>query len=202
MDAELRGEATARRDPIEWFRELFDRAVATGMDDPNAMVLSSVDADGAPSSRVVLLKAFDASGFVFYTNTESRKGREILANPKVCLNFYWRELERQVRIRGQAEPVRPEEANAYFATRSRTSRLGAWASQQSRPLASRAELMERVAHYDDESRNVEVPRPPHWSGFRVVPDSIELWAAGEFRLHDRQVFEKRDGEWVVKRLYP
>lgn len=193
---------TAQEDPIALFRDLFDRAVATGMEDPNAMVVSSVDPDGGPSSRVVLLKDFDASGFVFYTNYESRKGREILANPQVCLNFYWRELGQQVRIRGRAEPVSPEEADAYFATRSRTSRLGAWASQQSRPLQSRAHLMARVAKFEAEYLAGPVPRPPYWSGFRVVPSSIEFWAAGLFRLHDRKHFEKLEGKWVSSRLYP
>ncbi len=193
---------SVQRDPIAWFREIFDQAKATGMEDPNAMVLSSVDADGAPSSRVVLLKDFDDSGFVFYTNYESRKGREILANPRVCLNFYWRELGRQVRVRGLAEPVSDEEADAYFATRSRTSRLGAWASQQSQPLQNRGQLMARVAKFEAKFLGGRIPRPPHWSGFRVVPSSIEFWSAGTFRLHDRFVFEKLAGKWASTRLYP
>ncbi len=191
-----------RQDPIVRFRSLFDRAVATGMEDPNAMVVSSVDAAGAPSSRVVLLKDFDELGFAFYTNYESRKGREILANPQVCLNFYWRELGQQVRIRGQAGPVRDDEADAYFATRSRTSQLGAWASQQSRTLESRAQLMARVAKFEAKFLIGAVPRPPHWSGFRVVPSEFEFWSAGTFRLHNREVFEKLDGKWVSSRLYP
>ena len=192
----------AHKDPIVWFREIFEKAAATGMEDPNAMVVSSVDAEGAPSSRVVLLKDYDDSGFVFYTNYESQKGQEILANPQVCLNFYWRELGQQVRIRGRAEPVREDEADAYFATRSRTSRLGAWASQQSRPLTNRAQLMARVAKFEAKFLGGPVPRPPHWSGFRVVPSSFEFWTAGAFRLHDRRVFEKSEGIWVSHRLFP
>ena len=192
----------AREDPIERFREVFARAEATGIDDPNAMVLSSVDVEGQPSSRVVLLKDFDDRGFVFYTNLESHKGTEILAHPQVCLNFYWRELKQQVRIRGRAELVGDEEADAYFATRPRTSRLGAWASKQSRPLPSRAHLMARVAKYEARYPVGTVPRPPHWSGFRVVPSAIEFWVAGAFRLHERSVFERTAEGWTTQRLYP
>lgn len=189
-------------DPIARFRELLAQAEATGMDDPNAMVLSSVDADGHPSSRVVLLKGVDSEGFVFYTNLESRKGTEIAANPQVCLNFYWRELGRQVRVRGRAESVTEADADAYFASRSRNSRLGAWASRQSRPLADRSELMDRFARYEAEFPSEDVPRPPNWSGFRVVPDSIELWQAGEFRLHDRIVYQRTESGWTSHKLYP
>ncbi len=193
--------APAREDPIERFREFFEEAAATGMDDPNAMVVSSVDAEGRPSSRVVLLKDFDAEGFVFYTNLESRKGVEIRANPEVSLSFYWRETGKQVVVRGRAEPVSDAEADAYFATRPRTSQLGAWASQQSRPLKSRAQLMARVAKYEAKYLT-GVPRPPHWSGFRVVPRHIELWVAGAFRLHDRTLFERVGDGWTSRKLYP
>ena len=189
-------------DPIERFREFFDEAVATGMEDPNAMVVSSVDSEGRPSSRVVLLKDFDADGFVFYTNLESRKGTEILANPNVSLSFFWREIGKQVVIRGRAEPVSDDEADAYFATRPRNSQLGAWASRQSRPLQSRAQLLARVAEYETKFLTGKVPRPPHWSGFRVVPSYIELWVAGAFRLHDRTLFQRSDGAWVSHKLNP
>ncbi len=176
--------------------------MATGIDDPNGMVVSSVDAEGRPSSRMVLLKDFDHRGFVFYTNFESRKGIEILANPNVSLTFYWRETRKQVTIRGRAEPVSDQEADAYFATRARTSQLGAWASQQSRPLKNRAQLLARVAKYEAKFLTGAVPRPPHWSGFRVVPATIELWIAGAFRLHDRVLYQRAEGGWMATRLNP
>jgi len=178
-------------DPIERFREVFEQAAATGIEDPNAMVLSSVDGEGRPSSRVVLLKAFDTSGFVFYTNLESRKGGEIAANPHVCLNFYWRELRQQVRVRGRAEPVTDEEADTYFASRSLF-----------RSLASRTQLMARVAKFEAKFLGGKVPRPPHWSGFRIVPAAIEFWEAGTFRLHTRTVFERTLEGWSSHKLYP
>lgn len=188
-------------DPFVRFGEVFERAVATGIDDPNAMVVSSVDGGGRPSSRVVLLKSFDDQGFIFYTNFESRKGREILANPHVALNFYWRELHEQIRIQGVAEQVADDEADAYFTTRPRGSQLGAWASRQSRPLKSRASLLAEVAKV--EARYLgKIPRPLHWSGFRVVPDTFEFWVAGKFRLHRRTVYERTDRGWKTQRLYP
>ncbi len=190
------------QDPIEKFREYFEEAVATGIDYPDAMVVSSVDAEGRPSSRFVLLKDFDAGGFVFYTNLESRKGTEIQANPNVSLCFYWRETGKQVTVQGRAEPVSDAEADAYFASRPRTSQLGAWASQQSRPLKSRAHLMARVARYEAKFLTGAVPRPRHWSGFRVVPSYIELWVVGAFRLHDRTAFEKTPDGWTARRLNP
>ncbi len=193
---------TAAEDPIERFREIFEEAKATGIDDPNAMDVSTVDAEGRPSARQVLLKDFDERGFVFYTNFESRKGTEIQGNPNVSLNFYWRETRKQVIVRGRAEPVSGEEADAYFATRSRTSQLGAWASHQSRPLKNRAQLMARVAKYEAKYLTGAVPRPPHWSGFRVVPSTIELWIAGAFRLHDRVFYERTEGGWTATRLNP
>ncbi len=171
------------QDPFSRFRDVFDEAAATGMTDPNAMILSTVASDGRPSSRAVLLKDFDERGFVFYTNLESRKGRDISDRPDVCLIFYWRELNKQVRIEGRAEQVSDEEADAYFATRPRGSQLGAWASRQSRPLKSRAELLAAVAKFEARFL-VRVPRPPHWSGYRVVPEYFEFWVAGAFRLHD------------------
>ena len=190
------------RDPFARFAEVFERASATGIDDPNAMVASSIGESGRSSSRVVLLKSFDAQGFVFYTNFESRKGREILAHPQVSLNFFWREIREQVRIEGEAEQVGDDEADAYFASRPRGSQLGAWASRQSRPLSSRAKLVAAVAAFEAKYLG-KVPRPPHWSGFRVVPDYFEFWTAGKFRLHDRRTFERAtDGGWHTDRLYP
>ncbi len=189
------------RDPIEIFGEWLAEAEATGMTNPNAMLLSTVDEEGRPSSRVMLLKGHDDHGFVFYTNLESRKGKEIATNSQVALLFYWRELGRQVRVEGQVEPVSSEEADAYFASRARTSRLGAWASKQSQPLANRAILLARVARI--EARHpLQVPRPPFWSGFRVLPESIELWQEGRFRLHRRELFRRTEGGWDSGLLYP
>ena len=187
--------------PFERFAEVFAEAEATGMTDPNAMVLASVGEDGQPSSRVVLLKDFDERGFVFYTNFESRKGRETLAHPAVCLNFFWRDMGRQVRIEGNAEVVSDEEADAYFTTRPRGSQLGAWASRQSRPVSGRAELLAEVAKVEMRYP-LKVPRPPHWSGFRVVPHTFEFWTAGTFRLHDRAVYRWQDNHWDITRLFP
>jgi pyridoxamine 5'-phosphate oxidase len=166
------------------------------------MVVSSVDGEGQPSSRVVLLKGVDDRGFVFYTNFESRKGREILGNPKVSLSFFWRELSKQVVVLGTAEQVSDDEADAYFASRHRTSQLGAWASQQSRPLPGRAHLLAEVAKLEAKHFGREIPRPPHWSGFRVVPHWIEIWVAGAFRLHDRTVYERVPDGWRVTKRYP
>lgn len=194
--------ATAADDPFTAFAEVFEQAQAAGIRDPNAMVLGTVDADGQPSSRVVLLKSFDSRGFVFFTNLESRKGRELAGNPRVSLSFFWRELDRQVVILGRAEPVDADEADAYFASRPRVSQLGAWASRQSRELASRAQLLTAVAKFEARFLIGKVPRPSHWSGFRVVPHWIEFWAAGAFRLHDRKVFERVGKAWQTKRLQP
>lgn len=189
-------------DPIERFRDIFDRASATGMVNPNAMVLSTRGAEGGVSSRVVLLKGFDESGFVFYTNLESRKAVDLAADPVVSLNFYWREIGRQVSIEGTVEPVSPEEADAYFATRPRQSQLGAWVSRQSRPLSSRFALLREVVRTEARHLGRSIPRPPHWSGFRVLPSRFEFWVEGPFRLHDRTSFEKIDGGWSVTKLYP
>jgi len=196
-------EFAAFREPFDRFREIYDEAVGSGMADPNAMVVSSVDAAGQPSSRVVLLKSFDERGFVFFTNLESRKGREILAHPKVSLDFFWRELGRQVVVLGTAEKVADEEADAYFATRARGSQLGAWVSQQSRPLpGGRAFLVAEVARLEAHYLGRKIARPPHWSGFRVVPHWIEIWVAGSFRLHDRTAYERAGDGWKVTKLYP
>jgi len=182
----------------EWF-ELAKKSVAT---DPNAMTMSSVGPDGRPSSRVVLLKGFDERGFVFYTNLESRKGRELRAHPFAALCFHWKELERQVRIEGPVRLVPDDEADAYFASRPRGSQLGAWASKQSGPLPSREQLEEKVAELDRQYQGQPVPRPAHWSGFLVVPDRIEFWTSRISRLHDRELWLLQNGTWNMGLLYP
>jgi len=189
-------------DPFAAFDKVFAEAEATGMADPNAMLLATAAADGQPSSRVVLLKHVDERGFVFYTNLESRKAREIRANPKVSMTFFWRRLGKQVHVRGRAEQVSDEEADAYFASRPRGSQIGAWASRQSRPLKSRAELLKAIAKVEARFLGRPVPRPPHWSGFRVVPHFFEFWVSGTFRLHDRTTYERQGDGWRRYKLYP
>lgn len=191
-------------DPFEQFAEWFREAEAAVPVDPNSMVLSTVGPDGRPSSRVVLLKGFDRDGFVFYGNLESRKFRELRTNPWAALNFHWKPLERQVRIEGRVAQVSDQEADAYFATRPRGSQIGAWASRQSEPLASRAVLEAAVREVEARHAGREIPRPPYWSGFRLDPDRIEFWKSGDFRLHDREVFRRasRDLPWTVEHLYP
>lgn len=197
------GDFTRRDDPVALFAEWLGDAEESEPNDANAMALATVDADGLPNVRMVLLKGFDDSGFVFYTNFESAKGRELLATNKAAACFHWKSLRRQVRLRGPVDPVSDEEADAYFASRPRDSRIGAWASQQSRPLESRFALEKAVARYAAKFAVGEVPRPPYWSGFRIVPISIEFWHDRPFRLHDRVVFLKQpDGGWSRQRLYP
>ncbi len=191
-------------DPFDRFAALYEEVVASGVGEPDAFVLATAGADGEPWTRALLLKGFDRRGFVFYTNLGSRKGRQIAENPRVSLHFFWRKLggrNRQVVIQGLAEPVAPEEADAYFATRPRGSQLGAWASRQSEPLASRAELLAAVGRAAVRFP-LKVPRPPHWSGFRVVPRRFEFWDEGRFRLHERTVYEREGEGWRVGRVYP
>lgn len=191
-------------DPIQRFAEWFQQASKEIPVDPNAMVLSTVGPDGRPSSRVVLLKGFDARGFVFYTNLESRKVHDLRANPYAALCFHFRPLEKQVRIEGKAEPVSDAEADEYFASRVRGSQVGAWASLQSQPLPSREVLDQRVAEVEARYAGQPVPRPAHWSGLRVVPDRIELWSARPSRLHDREVYVRASpsAPWTKELLYP
>jgi pyridoxamine 5'-phosphate oxidase len=190
-------------DPLREFAELYRRAVQEIPVDPNAVVLSTVGEGGRPSSRVVLLKGFDARGFSFYTNLESRKARELKANPFAALCFLWRPLEKQVRVEGRVEPVGVEEANEYFASRPRGSQIGAWASRQSEELPSRAELDARVAELEARYAGVPVPRPPHWSGLRLVPDRVEIWTSRPSRLHDRVLYRRAaGGGWTKVMLYP
>jgi pyridoxamine 5'-phosphate oxidase len=188
-------------DPIALFSELSEQAGRLCAE-PNAMVLSTTDADGRPSARYVLLKGVDARGFVFYTNLVSRKARAIAANPYAALTFYWPPLDKQVRIEGDVERVSEADADAYFATRPRESQIGAWASTQSATLASRASLDERIQEARDRFDGAPVPRPSFWSGFRVVARSIEFWSRDPARLHERVHFERRDGGWVRSLLFP
>ncbi|WP_280949669.1 pyridoxamine 5'-phosphate oxidase [Methylopila sp. 73B] len=193
----------ATDDPFQAFDAWMAEAVAAEINDPNAMALATVDADGLPDVRVVLLNGLDRRGFVFYTNLGSAKGRELTAQPKAAAVFHWKSLRRQIRIRGPVERVTEAEADAYFATRPRLSRIGAWASRQSAPLASRQELEDAVAAFETRFEGEEPPRPPHWTGFRIVPMSIEFWQDMPFRLHDRATFAAQpDGSWTRTRLYP
>ena len=189
-------------DPFERFGKFFDDAAATGIDDPNAMVVSSVDAAGAPSSRVILLKDFDAEGFVFYTNLESRKATELRRNPRAALCVYWASLDKQIRVEGVVEPVEAGEADTYFDSRPRGSQLGAWTSKQSAPLASRKDLLARYLKIQARFAAKKVPRPQFWGGFRVIPDRIEIWHNQNHRLHDRFLYLHTDEGWSVQRLYP
>jgi pyridoxamine 5'-phosphate oxidase len=192
----------ASPDPYPLFAAWLNEAERTEPVDANAMALATVDAEGMPNVRIVLLKGFAADGFVFYTNLQSAKGAELAGNPKAALCFYWRSLERQVRVRGPVIAVAASEADAYFASRPRGSRIGAWASAQSRPLESRFALEKAVAAYTARFAVGEVPRPGHWSGFRLDPVEIEFWRAGTFRLHDRIRFTRTGAGWSETRLYP
>jgi pyridoxamine 5'-phosphate oxidase len=189
-------------DPFARFADWFAEAAASEPNDPNAMTVASSTADGRPSARIVLLKDYDARGFVFYTNKHSRKGGELNANPQVALLFHWKSLQRQVRIEGVVEDVTDAEADAYYDSRARVSRLGAWASLQSQPLPDRADLERRVAETDARHPGEAIPRPPHWSGYRVVPRLIEFWQDMPFRLHDRTVFTRSGDGWATSKLYP
>jgi pyridoxamine 5'-phosphate oxidase len=200
---------SAATDPFQLFDDWMADASRTEPNDPNAMSLATVDAGGMPNVRVVLLKSVDAPGgadrgFVFYTNFESAKGRELLASPKAALLFHWKSLERQVRIRGPVSLASHSEADAYYASRPRLSRIGAWASHQSRPLSTRDVLEAKVQHFEAKFPDDAIPRPPYWSGFRVLPVEMEFWMSRPFRLHDRIVFRRdapRDS-WHKTRLYP
>jgi pyridoxamine 5'-phosphate oxidase len=189
-------------DPFALFDAWFAEAKASEPNDPEAMALATADAVGNPSVRMVLLKGHGRDGFVFYTNVGSRKGDELAANRDAALLFHWKSLRRQVRIEGAVEPVAAEEADAYYATRVRDSQIGAWASDQSRPLDSRATLEARFAKLAEQFKGQSVPRPPHWAGFRVVPRRFEFWSDGAHRLHERRVFDAADGGWSEGLLYP
>ncbi len=192
----------AENDPIRRFLDWFDEAKRREPDLPNAVALATAEPDGAPSVRMVLLKDVDERGFVFYTNLDSRKGRELAANGRAALLFHWKSLHRQVRVEGAAEPVTAAEADAYFATRDRGAQIGAWASEQSRVMEGRLDLEKRVATFAAKFGLGAVPRPPFWSGFRVKPERIEFWSEGRFRLHEREVFSRNGEAWRIDRLYP
>ena len=189
-------------DPIELFRSWFAEAEKKVIGDPTAVALATADKSGAPSLRMVLLKEADHRGFVFYTNVESRKGLELGANARAALCFYWQAIGRQIRIEGRVEPVSDDEADAYFATRDRGAQIGAWASVQSRPMQGRFELEKRVVKATTRFGLGKIPRPPFWTGYRVVPDAMEFWKQGTFRLHDRRRYTRNGTDWSVEHLYP
>ena len=192
----------AREEPIALFSDWLADAAKSEPNDPNAVALATVDKEGLPDVRMVLLKGHDDRGFVFYTNYESAKGTEILGSMKAAMCFHWKSLRRQIRVRGPVETVTEEEADAYFASRPRGSRIGAWASKQSRPLESKLALEKAVAEYTLKYPIGDIPRPPHWSGFRIIPSQIEFWHDRPFRLHERIVFTRQADGWGKERLYP
>ncbi|MFQ5807291.1 MAG: pyridoxamine 5'-phosphate oxidase [Phycisphaerae bacterium] len=196
-------ESEAAPDPLKQFDSWFDAAVKDGLPDPSAMALATVDTDGRPSVRMVLLKGFGPRGFIFYTNYESRKGRELTENPHVAACFWWDALDRQVRIEGNVEQLSPEESDTYFQTRPRESQLAAWASKQSVTLTDRAELERQFGELEARYNDAPVPRPPRWGGYRIRPTAIEFWQGRQQRLHDRLRYRRgEDGKWVLERLSP
>src|SRR5271156_4094044 len=198
------GDFTAADEPLRLFAEGFAEAKRAEPVNPDAMTLATVDADGLPNARMVLLKGFDERGFVFYTNLGSVKGHELADAPKAALTFYWKSLQRQVRARGDVEPVSAEEADAYFTSRPRMAQIGAWASKQSAPLESRMAFEKAIARNAAKFAIGTVPRPPFWSGYRVMPQEIEFWQERLYRLHDRIAFTRADpaAPWSKTRLYP
>ncbi|WP_047463489.1 pyridoxamine 5'-phosphate oxidase [Rhizobium rhizogenes] len=198
------GDFTEQNEPFTLFAAWLREAEATEPNDPNAVALATVDKDGLPNVRMVLLKGFDSQGFVFYTNFESQKGQEILSQKKAAMCFHWKSLRRQVRLRGLVDVVSDREADEYYKTRARGSRIGAWASKQSRPLEGRFALEKAVAEYTARYALGDIPRPPYWSGFRIRPLSIEFWHDRPFRLHDRVEFRREvpEGAWEKVRMYP
>lgn len=196
-------KTNAAGDPFEQFKSWFEEAIAAQLHDPTAMTLATATPEGKPSARIVLLKNFDARGFVFYTNYRSRKGRELEANPQASLVFWWAELDRQVRIEGNIEKVSSQEADAYFLSRPLGSRLGAWASEQSQTIADREVLEQRFQDLERDYAKQEVPRPPHWGGFRLIPTAIEFWQGRPNRLHDRLFYQRvAENDWSLERLAP
>jgi pyridoxamine 5'-phosphate oxidase len=187
---------------IERFNHAFQTARRAGEPEPTAMILATSDGNGLVTSRTVLLKALDANGFVFFTNTKSRKGRQIAACPRAAATFLWKAADIQVQLVGRVERISDAAADAYFATRDRSSQFGAWASHQSEPLDSRETLLQRVEDLEEKYRDREVPRPPHWTGYALQPESVEFWHGREFRLHDRFLYTFHDGEWSEQRLNP
>ncbi len=189
-------------DPISLFERWFEEAKESEDKYPDAVQLASITEEGVPDVRTVLLKGLSSRGFVIYTNFQGRKGKQLLKTPLAGLCFYWKSLDRQVRVRGPVEVVSEEEADAYFSSRRRGSQIGAWASPQSEEISGRQELMDRVAKYEEKFEGKEVPRPPHWSGFRIIPREIEFWREGDYRLHDRRMFIKNGDQWETRILAP
>ena len=190
------------KEALERFAKLLAEAKKTDLDEPTAMALATADGQGRPSVRIVLLKRFDENGFVFYTNAESRKGRQISVNPQASICFHWQPLKKQVTIEGTVQPVSKKETDAYWKTRPRNSQIGAWASDQSKDLEAMPQLLARVEKYKSRFAGQEIPRPPHWSGYRIIPERIEFWTSRPFRLHERIVYEKQGEDWSRKRLNP
>lgn len=189
-------------DPIVLFRDWYQEAIDAGITDPSIMTLATVDGEGNPAARIVLLKSFDENGFVFYTNYQSRKGMDLEKNPRAALVLHWRETGHQVRIEGITEKVTASASDRYFESRPRGSQLGAWASEQSRQIQSKAHLDESLKRWESEFRDQPVPRPPYWGGYRVIPDKIEFWSERENRMHERMLFEKTEQGWVFRKLAP
>lgn len=195
-------EANMQADPVDQFERWFNEAVAAELDLPNRMILATADAGGQPSARYVLLKGFDHDGFVFYSHADSPKGDQLQANPRAALVFYWHPMHRQVRIEGGVEILPDEAADDYFRTRPLGSRLSAWVAPQSSTVESRSFLLRRMAELEEHYEEIEVPRPPDWKGYRVVPERLEFWQGRENRLHDRIEYSFRDGAWIMARLAP
>lgn len=201
--SDMSDTATPAADPFDLFNRWMADAEVSEPSDPNAMTVVTVDAEGRPSARILLLKGADRDGFVFYTNKQSRKADDLAVNSHTALLFHWKSIARQIRIEGPVSHATDAEADAYFASRHRISRLGAWASDQSRPLPSRAELERRLAEYEAKYPGDTVPRPPHWSGYRVTPRHFEFWQDMPYRLHDRTIYDRQpDGAWSSSKLYP
>ena len=190
------------KDPIKLFEEYYSSALKLDVNEPTSMTLATASSDGRVSARIVLLKHYDHQGFCFYTNITSNKGKQLKENPKAALCFYWDELDRQVRIEGKIERVSESEADAYYSSRARNSQIGAWASKQSKIMENEGDLQERIKELEEQFEGGDIPRPPFWSGFRLVPDYIEFWDKEDFRLHRRILFTKENGSWVRDILYP
>ena len=189
------------KDPFVLFKKWYDLACKTEINDPNAMTLSTIS-NNQPSSRVVLLKSYDENGIVFYTNSNSKKGKSIKQNNNIALNFHWKTQNRQIRIEGHANMVSKAVADSYFKTRPRRSQIGAWSSNQSDDLSSRDELIERIREFEKEYKDKDIPRPSHWNGYLITPHLIEFWQEMPFRIHDRVLYFKSDNSWKIKKLYP
>lgn len=197
-----KNKLSEKNDPFLLFKKWYELAQENEINDPNAMCLATVNNEGMPSARMVLLKEFDEKGFVFYTNLESRKGHQLKDNPQAALCFHWKSIKKQVRVEGIVLPVSEDQADAYFASRPRGSQIGAWASKQSMPLKSFFELEKRVAKYTAKFGLKEIKRPDYWSGFIIKPERIEFWEDGKFRLHQRLVYTQQENKWITEKLYP